>query len=154
MALLSAIAIAPFLTLLAPKPGGATTPLDSVSAAAATLAGRPTPTAASHVVDITIRAAPARLSARALRRRSRTQRHAPVTTRHSVAYDRYSLLLDGQRVTLFGGEYQLWRTPAPARWPVILGELRAAGLNTVTVGVSWQYHSPAPGVYDFAGIRD
>jgi beta-galactosidase GanA len=76
------------------------------------------------------------------------------TARHSVGYDRYGLLVDGHRVVLFGGEYQFWRTPAPARWPVILGALRAAGLNTVTVGVSWQYHSPAPGVYDFAGIRD
>src|SRR5919199_1991256 len=141
MALLAAMAMAPFLTLLAPEPDGATTPLDSVSAAAATLAGRPAPTATPHVVDLT-GAAP-----RALRRRGRTPRHR-------VAYDRYSLLLDGQRVVLFGGEYQFWRTPAPARWPVILGELRAAGLNTVTVGVSWQYHSPAPGVYEFAGIRD
>src|SRR5919199_231068 len=141
MALLAAMAMAPFLTLLAPESDGATTPLDSGAAAAATLAGRPAPTATPHVVDLT-GAAP-----RALRRRGRTPRHR-------VTYDRYSLLLDGQRVVLFGGEYQFWRTPAPARWPVILGELRAAGLNTVTVGVSWQYHSPAPGVYDFAGIRD
>jgi beta-galactosidase len=141
MALLAAMAMAPFLTLLAPESDGATTALDSVSAAAATLAGRPAPTATPHVID-SGGAAP-----RVLRRRGRTQRHR-------VAYDRYSLLLDGQRVVLFGGEYQFWRTPAPARWPVILGALRAAGLNTVTVGVSWQYHSPAPGVYDFAGIRD
>ena len=55
---------------------------------------------------------------------------------------------------LFGGEYQFWRTPSPSRWPIVLREMRAAGLNTVTVGVSWQYHSPAPGVYDFSGIRD
>src|SRR5919199_2592275 len=79
---------------------------------------------------------------------------ASSAARHSVGYDRYGLLVNGHRVVLFGGEYQFWRTPAPARWPVILGKLRAAGLNTVTVGVSWQYHSPAPGVYEFAGIRD
>ena len=73
---------------------------------------------------------------------------------HTVGYDRYSLLVDGRRVVLFGGEYQFWRTPSPERWPVVLREMRAAGLNTVSVGVSWQYNSPAPGVYDFAGIRD
>ena len=90
MALLAAMAMAPFLTLLAPESDGATTPLDSVSAAAATLAGQLAPTATPHVVDFT-GAAP-----RALRRRGRTHRH-------HVAYDRYSLLLDGQRVMLFGG---------------------------------------------------
>ena len=73
---------------------------------------------------------------------------------HAVTYDRYSLRIDGRRVLLFGGEYQFWRTPSPDRWPVVLREMHAAGLNTVTVGVSWQYHSPAPGVYDFSGIRD
>src|SRR5581483_2884773 len=82
-------------------------------------------------------------------------RHAPARpTPHTVSYDRYSMLIDRHRVILFGGEYQFWRTPAPDRWPAVLAEMRAAGLNTVTVGVSWQYHSPAPGRYDFSGIRD
>src|SRR5256886_12238109 len=183
MALLSAIAMGPFLTLLAPGSGGSASPWP-VSAAAAAPAGRPTPTAMPHFVAITTRPLPPR-PARARRRHGHTQRfgptrvarsvartqrpaphrgarrrgrhydrHVPVAARHSVGYDRYSLLVDGRRVVLFGGEYQFWRTPAPARWPVILGQLRAAGLNTVTVGVSWQYHSPTPGVYDFSGIRD
>ncbi len=80
--------------------------------------------------------------------------HLSTPTVHTVTYDRYSLLVDGRRVVLFGGEYQFWRTPSPQRWPVILREMRAAGLNTVSVGVSWQYHSPAPGVFDFTGARD
>jgi len=78
----------------------------------------------------------------------------PAVISHTVRYDRYSLLLDNRRVVLFGGEYQFWRTPSPERWPVVLAEMRAAGLNTVSVGVSWQYHSPASGVFDFSGIRD
>jgi hypothetical protein len=78
----------------------------------------------------------------------------PAVVTHTVRYDRYSLLLDNRRVMLFGGEYQFWRTPSPERWPVVLAEMRAAGLNTVSVGVSWQYHAPAPGVFDFSGIRD
>src|SRR5437588_419545 len=91
MALLSAIAVVPFLTLLAPEPSGATAPPGSVSAAAAAPAGRPAPTATPHVVDSTIgaapahqptdkrtMAAPARRQARALRRHGRTHRHAPV----------------------------------------------------------------------------
>ncbi len=78
----------------------------------------------------------------------------PAVITHTVRYDRYSLLLDNRRVVLFGGEYQFWRTPSPERWPVVLAEMRAAGLNTVSVGVSWQYHSPAPGVFDFSGARD
>lgn len=82
-------------------------------------------------------------------------RHAVgLQTPHFVSYDRYSLLLDGHRLVLFGGEYQFWRTPAPDRWPVVLAEMRAAGLNAVSVGISWQYHSPAPGMYDFSGVRD
>ncbi len=75
-------------------------------------------------------------------------------TVNTVTYDRYSLLVGGRRVVLFGGEYQYWRTPSQSQWPVVLREMRAAGLNMVSVGVSWQYQSPAPGVYDFHGIRD
>src|SRR5207302_3032629 len=128
MALLSAIAVAPFLTLLAPERSGATAPPRSISAAAAAPAGRPAPTATPRVVDGTIGAAQATgdrrqatvpasspmaqvRQARASRDHSRTQRRASVTARHSVGYDRYSLLIDGHRVALFGGEYQLWRTP-------------------------------------------
>ena len=117
---LLAIALAPFLLLLAPYRGY------SVAALAP---------------------APSSLASGSLTARP------PVAT-HTVRYDRYSLLLDNRRVVLFGGEYQFWRTPAPERWPVVLAEMRAAGLNAVSVGVSWQYHSPAPGVYDFSGIRD
>src|SRR5256885_10137346 len=120
MALLSAIAVAPFLTLLAPERSGATAPPRSISAAAAAPAGWPAPTATPYVVDSTIGAAQATgdrrqatgpassptaqlRQARASRDHSRGQRHAPVAVRHSVGYDRYSLLIAGHRVTLLGG---------------------------------------------------
>ncbi len=122
---LLAVAMLPFLTLLVPRQmGWATGGAPASTRAVASLAEAP-PVA-----------------------------HLTTPAVHTVTYDRYSLLVDGRRVVLFGGEYQFWRTPSPQRWPVILREMRAAGLNAVSVGVSWQYHSPAPGVFGFAGARD
>src|SRR5579885_1214589 len=132
-ALFSLIGLAPFSSLLSPNPGPAVASLVRPPAAVRA--------AASHR-----QAHKAGVAA--------SSRHSPAQTTHVVSYDRYSMMLDGRRVLLFGGEYQFWRTPAPDQWPHVLALMRAAGLNTVTVGVSWQYHSPAPGVYDFSGIRD
>ena len=126
LVLLLAVALVPFLPLLTPPDGYSVAPLapGAKGAPPGLLAGRGSIPGASD--------------------------GAP----HTVRYDRYSLLLDGRRIALFGGEYQFWRTPSPERWPIVLAELRAAGLNAVSVGVSWQYHAPSPGVYDFSGIRD
>lgn len=149
LALLSCVALAPFLTLLAPDSSA------TVSSALASALGS-TPARPALVAKPAHHRAHAGNAARV--RAPKTKRAAPTAPRrrihHVVSYDRYSLLIDGRRVILFGGEYQFWRTPAPDQWPVVLHEMRAAGLNVVTVGVSWQYHSPAPGVYDFSGIRD
>lgn len=158
--ILSLIAVAPFLSLLAPgQPYGSIPASDAASAAHPS---RATPTA-SPTPAPTRTARPSPTPTRTPRHKAHpaskpartTSRHAPARpTPHTVSYDRYSMLIDGHRVILFGGEYQFWRTPAPDRWPAVLAEMRAAGLNTVTVGVSWQYHSPAPGRYNFSGIRD
>ena len=32
--------------------------------------------------------------------------------------------------------------------------MKAAGYNAVCMYFNWSYHSPAPGVYDFTGVRD
>jgi beta-galactosidase GanA len=68
--------------------------------------------------------------------------------------DKYSLMIDGQRFSLWGGEFHYWRLPSPDLWLDVLQKLKANGYNAATIYFHWGYHSPAPGVYDFAGIRD
>lgn len=73
---------------------------------------------------------------------------------HRVDFDRYSMIVDGRRVVLWSGEMHPFRLPSPSLWRDVLHKLRAYGYNTVSVYVSWNYHSPAPGSYDFTGVRD
>ncbi|MGP4023495.1 beta-galactosidase [Actinomadura sp. 3N407] len=73
---------------------------------------------------------------------------------HDVGYDRYSLIVDGERVLLWTGEFHYFRLPGPALWRDVLEKMRAAGFNGVSLYFNWGYHSPAPGEYDFSGIRD
>ncbi|WP_335972436.1 glycoside hydrolase family 35 protein [Streptomyces sp. CA2R106] len=75
-------------------------------------------------------------------------------TAHTVAFDRYSLLVDGQRVPVWSGEMHPFRLPSPSLWRDILEKLAASGYNAVSVYANWSYHSPAPGHYDFTGVRD
>jgi beta-galactosidase GanA len=73
---------------------------------------------------------------------------------HTVSYDRYSFLLDGQRVWLWSAEFHYFRLPSPDLWRDQLEKLKATGFNAVSLYISWAYHSPAPGVFDFTGVRD
>jgi beta-galactosidase GanA len=73
---------------------------------------------------------------------------------HTITYDRYSLSVDGERVFLWGGEFHYFRLPSPELWRDVLEKIRAAGFNGVSLYFSWAYHSPAPGKYDFTGVRD
>ncbi|MFJ4332604.1 MULTISPECIES: beta-galactosidase [unclassified Streptomyces] len=75
-------------------------------------------------------------------------------TRHRVALDRYSLLVDGRRLALWSGELHPFRLPSPSLWRDVLQKLRAYGHNAVSVRLAWNQHSPAPGTYDFTGVRD
>ncbi|MFE9168077.1 beta-galactosidase [Streptomyces kebangsaanensis] len=74
--------------------------------------------------------------------------------RHTVGFDRHSLLVDGRRLVLWSGEMHPFRLPSPSLWRDVLQKLRAHGHNAVSVCVAWNYHSPAPGQYDFTGVRD
>ncbi|MGM1064064.1 beta-galactosidase [Saccharothrix sp. Mg75] len=74
--------------------------------------------------------------------------------RHEVGYDRYSLTVDGRRVLLWAGEFHYFRLPSQELWRDVLEKIRAAGFNGVSLYFHWGYHSPAPGVYDFTGVRD
>jgi len=71
-----------------------------------------------------------------------------------VTWDSHSLLIDGKRILLYGGEFHYWRLPSPQLWTDRLEKMKAAGLNAVSIYFDWQYHSNAPGKYDFTGIRD
>jgi hypothetical protein len=71
-----------------------------------------------------------------------------------VGHDGYSLIVDGQRLVLWSGEFHPFRLPSPSLWRDALQKIRASGHNAVTVPVAWNHHSPAPGRYDFTGVRD
>ncbi|MGW0991946.1 glycoside hydrolase family 35 protein [Streptomyces sp. NPDC002523] len=74
--------------------------------------------------------------------------------RHTIGYDSYSLLVDGRRLVVWSGEMHPFRLPSPSLWRDVLQKMRAHGYNAVSIYVSWNYHSPAPGRYDFSGVRD
>lgn len=74
--------------------------------------------------------------------------------RHTIGFDEYSMLIDGRRVVLWSGEVHPFRLPSPSLWRDVLQKLRAHGYNAISIYVSWNYHSPAPGKYDFTGVRD
>lgn len=76
----------------------------------------------------------------------------PVT--HTVTYDKYSLIVDGKRQVVYAGEVHPFRLPSPDLWLDVLQKMKAAGFNAVTVYFDWDYHSPAPGQYDFTGVRN
>lgn len=71
-----------------------------------------------------------------------------------VSYDSHSMIIGGKRVFITAGEFDPWRTPSPSLWLDRLEKMKADGYDAVTVYFDWEYHSPAPGVYNFAGVRD
>ncbi|WP_344315303.1 beta-galactosidase [Fodinicola feengrottensis] len=79
---------------------------------------------------------------------------APAPKTHSVTWDHYSLSVDGRRMFLYSGEVHPFRLPSPSLWPDVLEKMKAAGFTAVTAYFDWGYASPAPGVYDFSGVRN
>src|SRR6266545_4089521 len=73
---------------------------------------------------------------------------------HTVTYDGYSFLVDGNRTYLWSGEFHSYRLPSPDLWLDIFQKMKAAGFNATSIYFDWGYHSPAPGKYDFTGVRD
>jgi len=71
-----------------------------------------------------------------------------------VTFDRYSLIVDGRRLFLRGGSFHYFRLPSPGLWHDRLLRLKRAGYNAVDLYFWWGYHSPAPGLYDFSGLRN
>jgi beta-galactosidase GanA len=75
-------------------------------------------------------------------------------TSHTITWDQYSLLIDGTRTVVWSGEFHPFRLPSPGLWRDVLEKMKASGYNAVSMYFDWGYHSPAPGVYDFSGVRD
>jgi beta-galactosidase GanA len=73
---------------------------------------------------------------------------------HQITFDAYSLMIDGRRLFVWSGEFHPFRLPSPSLWLDILQKMKAAGFNAVCMYFNWSYHSSAPGVYDFSGVRD
>jgi len=73
---------------------------------------------------------------------------------HAITFDHYSLMIDGRRVSIWSGEFHYWRLPSPDAWLDVLQKMKASGHDAVSLYFDWGFHSPAPGVYDFTGIRD
>jgi beta-galactosidase GanA len=76
------------------------------------------------------------------------------TVAHSVTYDGYSFMIDGKRTYIWSGEFHYFRLPNQNLWRDVFQKMKAAGFNAVSLYFDWGYHSPAPGVYDFTGVRD
>ncbi|MFZ0041271.1 MAG: beta-galactosidase, partial [Solirubrobacteraceae bacterium] len=81
-------------------------------------------------------------------------RHVLLGRAQQVRYDRYSVIIGGRRVLLWAGEFDYYRLPSPSLWMDRLEEMKAAGFNAVSIYFDWDYHSAAPGKYDFSGVRD
>jgi beta-galactosidase GanA len=75
-------------------------------------------------------------------------------TPKAVSYDHYSVIIGGHRVLLWAGEFDYYRLPSPSLWLDRLQEMKAAGFNAVSIYFNWDYHSSAPGVYNFSGVRN
>ncbi|HEY7048445.1 MAG TPA: beta-galactosidase [Jatrophihabitantaceae bacterium] len=101
--------------------------------------------AAAIVVPALVAAAPASVA---------TPTVAPAAKQHTITYDHYSLMIDGKRTYIWSGEFHYYRLPSPDLWRDVLQKMKAAGFNAASIYFDWAYHSPAPGVYDFSGVRN
>jgi hypothetical protein len=78
----------------------------------------------------------------------------PARAPQQVGWDPYSLTVGGKRVVIWSGEIHPFRLPDPALWRDVIQKMKALGFNGVSFYFDWAYHSPAPGVYDFSGVRN
>lgn len=65
-----------------------------------------------------------------------------------VEFKNKQIVIDGEAKFRFGGEVQHYRMPAGI-WRDRLEKVAALGIDMVGCYFGWNFHSPAPGVYDF-----
>jgi len=78
----------------------------------------------------------------------------PTRPAQAVEWDQYSLSVGGKRIVVWSGEIHPFRLPDPGRWRDVIQKMKALGFNGVSFYFDWAYHSAAPGVYDFSGVRN
>ncbi|MYM36317.1 cellulase family glycosylhydrolase [Duganella sp. FT94W] len=78
----------------------------------------------------------------------------PKGTPRKVSWDEHSLMVDGKRIVVWSGEIHPFRLPSPSLWRDVIQKMKAVGFNGIAFYFDWGYHSPAPGVYDFNGVRN
>ncbi len=71
-----------------------------------------------------------------------------------ISFDKYSLIIDGKRIFIKSGAFHYFRTPGEKMARDRFLKMKAGGYNTVDMYFNWNYHSEAPGQYDFSGIKD
>ncbi len=71
-----------------------------------------------------------------------------------VTFDKYSLIVDGKRVFIKCGAFHYFRTPGYEMALDRFLKMKAGGYNAVDIYFNWNYHSSAPGCYDFTGLKD
>ncbi len=68
--------------------------------------------------------------------------------KHTFEIKNGEFLYDGKPVRIYSGEMHYPRVPREY-WRHRFKMLKAMGLNTVATCVFWNYHNPAPGIWDF-----
>jgi beta-galactosidase GanA len=86
--------------------------------------------------------------------KSFTEATRPKGQPKKISWDEHSLIVDGKRIVVWSGEVHPFRLPNPSLWRDVLQKMKATGFNGVAFYFDWGYHSAAPGVYDFSGVRN
>ncbi len=68
-------------------------------------------------------------------------------------FDERCFVLKGQGRLLYGAEIA-YDSLSPSRWPAVLAELKAAGMNLVGITVPWSRHQPQPGEADLSALNE
>ena len=71
-----------------------------------------------------------------------------------ITFDKYSLIIDGKRTVIKSGAFHYFRSPGEKIARDRFFKMKAGGYNAVDIYFNWNYHSKAPGEYDFSGLKD
>ena len=74
-------------------------------------------------------------------------------TARSIEVKRDYMTIDGKPVFIFGGDLSYCRVPRRL-WKDRILQMKAAGLNTITMYVVWGFHQEAEDKFDFEGNKD
>ncbi len=70
-----------------------------------------------------------------------------------VTFDSKSFMVGGKRIWLHAGDIHYFRHPCEL-WEETLRRAKAAGLNTISTYIAWNFHEAEEGKVDFSGDRD